>query len=137
MISPAILPQGSLTAVEEGLELMPKFDANGLITAVAVDAQTNDILMVAHMNAQALEKTIASGEAWYWSRSRSQLWRKGETSGQIQTIREIRVDCDQDCLLLLVNVGGDGGCCHTGRRRCFYRRVDGVADSGTIRLAFI
>ena len=92
MISPAILPQGSLTAVEEGLELMPKFDANGLITAVAVDAQTNDILMVAHMNAQALEKTIASGEAWYWSRSRSQLWRKGETSGQIQTIREIRVD---------------------------------------------
>ena len=137
MISPIILPQGTSYAIEEGLELMAKFDASGLLTAVAVDAQTKEILMVAHMNAEALEKTIVTGEAWYWSRSRSQLWRKGETSGQIQTIQEIRVDCDQDCLLLLVNVGGDGGCCHTGRRQCFYRRVDGIADNGTIRLAVI
>jgi len=137
MISPTILPQGTSNAIEEGLELMPKFDAFGLLTAVAVDANTNEILMVAHMNAEALKKTMATGEAWYWSRSRSQLWRKGETSGQIQTIQEIRVDCDQDCLLLLVNVGGDGGCCHTGRRQCFYRRVDGIDENGTIRLAFV
>jgi phosphoribosyl-AMP cyclohydrolase len=137
MISPTILPQGTSNAIEEGLELMPKFDAFGLLTAVAVDANTNEILMVAHMNAEALKKTMTTGEAWYWSRSRSQLWRKGETSGQIQTIQEIRVDCDQDCLLLLVNVGGDGGCCHTGRRQCFYRRVDGIDENGTIRLAFV
>ena len=137
MISPNILPQGTPKAIEEGLELMPKFDAGGLLTAIAVDADTNEILMVAHMNAQALAKTIETGEAWYWSRSRSQLWRKGETSGQIQTIQEIRVDCDQDCLLLLVSVGGDGGCCHTGRHQCFYRRVDGIAENGTIRLAFV
>ena len=128
---------GSKPAVEEGLLLMPKFDANGLLTAVAVDARTKDILMVAHMNAEALEKTIATGQAWYWSRSRGTLWLKGETSGQIQTIKEIRVDCDQDCLLLLVNVAGDGGCCHTGRQHCFYRRIDGVSEDGSIRLAFM
>jgi phosphoribosyl-AMP cyclohydrolase len=80
MISPTILPQGTSNAIEEGLELMPKFDAFGLLTAVAVDANTNEILMVAHMNAEALKKTMTTGEAWYWSRSRSQLWRKGETS---------------------------------------------------------
>ena len=136
-ISAHVSPRGSKPTIEEGLLLMPKFDANGLLTAVAVDARTKDILMVAHMNAEALEKTIATGQAWYWSRSRGTLWLKGETSGQIQTIEEIRVDCDQDCLLLLVTVAGDGGCCHTGRQHCFYRRVDGVSDDGSICLAFV
>jgi phosphoribosyl-AMP cyclohydrolase len=86
--------------------------------------------MVAHMNAEALAKTLETGEAWYWSRSRGELWHKGATSGQVQTVLEMHVDCDQDALLLKVRVGGDGGCCHTGRRSCFYRRVasqDGLA----------
>jgi phosphoribosyl-AMP cyclohydrolase len=116
---------------------MPKFGADGLITAVTVDATSKDILMVAHMNAEALQKTIATGNAWYWSRSRNALWLKGETSGQIQTVKEIRVDCDQDCLLLLVDVAGDGGCCHTGRQHCFYRRVDGINEAGSPRLIFL
>lgn len=128
-------PRGISKSVEEGDRLMPKFDSAGLITAVAVDHTTKDILMVAHMNEEALKKTIATGEAWYWSRSRNTLWHKGDTSGQIQTVHEIRVDCDQDCLLLLVSVAGDGGCCHTGRRDCFYRRVDGQDPSGEVRLA--
>ena len=91
------------TALEEGTVLSPRFDANGLVTCVTTDA--------------------ATGEAWYWSRSRAELWHKGATSGQVQTIVEMRVDCDQDALLLKVRVGGDGGACHTGRRSCFYRRV--------------
>lgn len=126
--------RGATKAVEKGDLLMPKFDAQGLITAVAVDQKTQAILMVAHMNAEALKKTISSGEAWYWSRSRNTLWHKGDTSGQIQTVHEIRVDCDQDCLLLIVSVAGDGGCCHTGRRACFYRRVDGFDASGQVKL---
>jgi len=88
------------------------------------------VLMVAHMNREALERTLATRQAWYWSRSRGELWLKGATSGQIQHVREIRVDCDQDCLLLVVDVGGDGGCCHTGRPDCFYRRVVLPADNG-------
>lgn len=127
--------RGTTKSVENGDRLMPKFDALGLITAVALDRQTKDVLMVAHMNEAALKKTIATGEAWYWSRSRNALWHKGDTSGQIQTVHEIRVDCDQDCLMLLVSVAGDGGCCHTGRRDCFYRRVDGQDSSGKIKLA--
>lgn len=132
-----ITPPGSKAEIEEGHVLMPKFDANGLLTAVAIDARTKDVLMVAHMNAEALERTLTTGQAWYWSRSRGSLWLKGETSGQIQTIKEIRVDCDQDCLLLTVEVGGDGGCCHTGRRQCFYRRVEGLSDDGIVQLATI
>ena len=135
--SPRLSPQGSKQDIEEGTRFAPKFDQAGLITAVAVDAKTNDILMVAHMNAEALAKSMETGQAWYWSRSRNSLWLKGETSGQIQTIREIRVDCDQDCLLLRVEVGGDGGCCHTGRQVCFYRRVDGMKDDGSLHLSFI
>jgi phosphoribosyl-AMP cyclohydrolase len=127
-------PRGDRAAVEEGAGFMPKFDAAGLITAVAVDAGDGAVLMVAHMNEEALRRTLATGTAWYWSRSRGELWHKGETSGQVQTVREMRVDCDQDCLLLVVDVAGDGGCCHTGRRSCFYRRVelgpDGVALQG-------
>jgi phosphoribosyl-AMP cyclohydrolase len=127
---PAAFPsRGSRHEIEEGSSLMPKFDAAGLITAVAVDARDGAVLMVAHMNAEALRRTLESGTAWYWSRSRGELWHKGETSGQIQTVHEVRVDCDQDCVLLMVDVAGDGGCCHTGRRSCFYRRV-ASDDSG-------
>lgn len=127
--------RGDAKAVEEGRLFMPKFDASGLITAIAIDKITQNILMVAHMNEDALRKTISTKQAWYWSRSRNTLWHKGDTSGQIQTVHEIRVDCDQDCLLLFVSIAGDGGCCHTGRRDCFYRRVDGQTASGDITLA--
>jgi phosphoribosyl-AMP cyclohydrolase len=108
-------------ALEEGTVLSPRFDANGLVTCVTTDAATGELLMVAHMNAEALQRSIETGEAWYWSRSRKELWHKGATSGQIQTIVEMRVDCDQDALWLKVQVASDGGCCHTGRRSCFYR----------------
>lgn len=120
--------------VEEGLRLLPAFDANGLLTCVTTEADTGELLMVAHMNAEALARTIETGEAWYWSRSRRTLWHKGDTSGQIQRIIEMRVDCDQDALWLKVKVGGDGGCCHTGRRSCFYRVVE--AHEGKAALAF-
>src|SRR3712207_2431168 len=110
--------------LEEGSVLTPRFGADGLVTAVAADADTGEVLMVAHMNAEALERTLKTGEAWYWSRSRGELWHKGKTSGQIQTVVEVRVDCDQDAILLKVKVAGDGGCCHTGRRSCFYRKVE-------------
>ena len=108
---------------ETGLALAPKWDANGLVTAVASDAATGELLMVAHMNAAALAATLATGEAHYWSRSRGELWHKGATSGAIQRVVEIRVDCDQDCLLLHVEPAGPA--CHTGRQNCFYRRLDG------------
>ena len=115
---------GSKTELEEGTVLSPRFGADGLITCVTTDFATGEILMVAHMNAESLARTIETGEAWYWSRSRGELWHKGATSGQIQTVKEMRVDCDQDALLLKVQVAGDGGCCHTGRRSCFYRKVE-------------
>jgi len=115
-------------ALEEGDTLTPRFDANGLITAVATDAATGEMLMLAHMNAEALQKTISTGKAHYYSRSRKSLWLKGETSGQIQSVQEMRIDCDQDAVWLKVTVGGDGGACHTGRPSCFYRTVPiGVA----------
>lgn len=122
------------TALEEGLTLKPRFDAAGLVTAVATDAVTGEVLMVAHMNAEALARTVETGEVWYWSRSRGALWRKGDTSGQIQTIVEMRVDCDQDAIWLRVRVGGDGGACHTGRRSCFYRSVVVGAEATALRL---
>jgi phosphoribosyl-AMP cyclohydrolase len=115
---------GSKADLEEGTALTPRFNADGLVTCVTTDAATGELLMVAHMNADALARTLETGEAWYWSRSRGELWHKGATSGQIQTVVEMRVDCDQDALWLKVNVAGDGGCCHTGRRSCFYRKVD-------------
>ncbi|HZH09473.1 MAG TPA: phosphoribosyl-AMP cyclohydrolase [Microvirga sp.] len=115
---------GLKTELEEGATLTPRFGADGLVTCVTTDAATGELLMVAHMNAEALAKTLETGEAWYWSRSRGELWHKGATSGQVQTIVEMRVDCDQDALWLKVNVAGDGGCCHTGRRSCFYRLVE-------------
>ena len=120
---------------EEGLAFSPKFGADGLATCVTIDAARGDVLMVAHMNEAALRKTLATGVVHYWSRSRSALWRKGDRSGQTQTLVELRVDCDQDAFLAFVKVGGDGGACHTGRRSCFYRRVE--AEGEGARLAFI
>lgn len=107
--------------LEEGALLAPRFDSDGLITCVTTDAVSGEVLMVAHMNAEALQRSIETGQAWYWSRSRRQLWFKGETSGQVQTIVEMRVDCDQDAIWIRVKVAGDGGCCHTARSSCFYR----------------
>jgi phosphoribosyl-AMP cyclohydrolase len=127
--SPLFSPRGTEAEIEEGTAFAPRFDAHGLIPAVATDATTGEVLMFAWMNAEALEKTIQTGQAWYWSRSRKNLWRKGETSGQTQTVRDIRIDCDQDALLLKVDVGGDGGACHVGYRSCFFRSVPiGPAD---------
>jgi phosphoribosyl-AMP cyclohydrolase len=120
--------RGSTRDVEEGLALSPRFDADGLLTCVATDASTGDVLMVAHMNAEALDKTLSTGFVHYWSRSRQCLWRKGDTSGQTQRVEELRVDCDQDAVLARVTVGGDGGACHTGRRSCFYRRLEKAGD---------
>jgi phosphoribosyl-AMP cyclohydrolase len=122
------------TDIEEGLAFTPKFDADGLVTAVVTDAQSGDVLMVAHMNEEALRKTIASGEAWYYSRSRKALWKKGETSGHVQRVIELRVDCDQDALWLKVEQQG-GGACHTGRRSCFYRAVP-LGKTGAVTLEF-
>ena len=132
--TPLFAPPGSTAEVEEGLSFTPKFDADGLITAVATDAKSGDVLMVAHMNAQALAKTIASGEAWYFSRSRRKLWKKGESSGHVQRVVELRVDCDQDALWLKVEQEGPGAC-HTGRRSCFYRAVP-LGQSGAVTLEF-
>ena len=110
---------------------LPRFDAAGLVTAIVTDADTHILLMVAHMNAEAIAKTRETGQAHFWSRSRQALWRKGETSGNGLTLVEMRVDCDQDALLLRVRPAGPA--CHTGRRSCFYRRVE--ADGRLIFLA--
>ena len=126
---------GGGDALETGADFTPRFGADGLLTCVTVDARDGAVLMLAHMNAQALQKTLETGIVHYWSRSRGQLWRKGDTSGQIQRLKELRVDCDQDALLARVEVGGDGGACHTGRRSCFYRAVRW--EQGEARLAFL
>lgn len=119
------------TALDETNKLSLNYNKDGLITAIVQDALTKEILMLAWMNAEAFEKTLATGEAHYWSRSRAALWHKGESSGNIQRVLEIRVDCDQDAVLLLVEQTGEGAC-HTGRRTCFYRIVD-QADGETLR----
>jgi phosphoribosyl-AMP cyclohydrolase len=119
--------------IEEGLAFRPKFDASGLVTCVATDASSGDVLMVAHMNDEALRKTIASGEAWYFSRSRKSLWKKGESSGHTQRVVEMRLDCDQDAIWIRVEQAG--AACHTGRRSCFYRAV--TEGDGGPRLSFI
>ena len=115
----------SKEALEQGETLSPRFDAAGLIAAVATHADTGEVLMLAWMNAEALARTIATGEAHYFSRSRNELWHKGATSGQVQVIDELRIDCDQDAVWLKVYPQGDGGACHTGARSCFYRVVEG------------
>ena len=108
---------------ESGLELLPKFDANGLITAIVSEAETGTPLMVAHMNAEALELSVTTGEAHFFSRSRAEIWHKGGTSGNVLAIQEIRIDCDQDAVWLSVVPQGHGAACHTGQKSCFYRRV--------------
>ncbi len=108
-------------SLEEGREFNPKFDKNGLIPAIAQDARTGQVLMVAYMNRKALELTIQTGEAVYFSRTRKKLWKKGEESGHTQKVQQILVDCDQDCLILKVKV--KGGQCHTGYQSCFYRAL--------------
>ncbi len=120
--------------IEEGLAFAPRFDADGLVTCVATDVASGDVLMVAHMNAEALRRTIETGEAWYYSRSRQALWRKGESSGHVQRVVEMRVDCDQDAVWIKVEQHG-AGACHTGRRSCFYRAVP-LGKAGTVTLEF-
>jgi phosphoribosyl-AMP cyclohydrolase len=110
--------------IEESALFAPKFGADGLIVCVTNHARTNETLMVAYMNEDALALTLETGIAHYWSRSRSALWRKGDTSGQVQRVIEMRVDCDQDAIVIAVEPGGDGKACHTGRASCFYRRVE-------------
>jgi phosphoribosyl-AMP cyclohydrolase len=110
---------------DTGLVLDPKYDANGLITAIATDQASGALLMVAHMNAEALAKTLETGEAWFWSRSRGRLWKKGESSGHVLKLIEARIDCDQDALWLIVDPAGPA--CHTGARSCFFRRIEGDA----------
>ncbi|HTN62765.1 MAG TPA: phosphoribosyl-AMP cyclohydrolase, partial [Devosia sp.] len=109
--------------LEEGQAFAPRFDANGLITAITMEAGSNELLMLAHMNAAALTLTLQTGFAHYWSRSRGKIWKKGESSGELQRVIELRVDCDQDAIMLVVEQTGRGAACHTGRKSCFYRRV--------------
>jgi phosphoribosyl-AMP cyclohydrolase len=121
-------------SIEEGLSFAPQFGADGLVTAVVTDAKSGDVLMVAHMNKDAVAKTVETGDAWYYSRSRKALWKKGETSGHTQRVVEMHVDCDQDAVWLKVEQHGPGAC-HTGRRSCFYRVVP-LKQTGAIALRF-
>jgi phosphoribosyl-AMP cyclohydrolase len=125
----------SVEQVEEGAELAPKFDERGLIPAVTTDYETGELLMHGYMNAEALERTIETGEAHYYSRSRQALWHKGATSGLVQRVRELLIDDDQDCVWLRVDVAG-GASCHVGYRSCFYRRVPLGSAEGPVRLEF-
>lgn len=127
-------PSADKKILEEGGVFTPKFDSRGLIVCVTVEASSGEILMLAYMNALALEKTLETGIVHYWSRSRNELWRKGDTSGQVQKVIDIRVDCDQDALLLRVEAGGDGKACHTGRKSCFYRKVENAAEGPRLRI---
>jgi phosphoribosyl-AMP cyclohydrolase len=138
--SPLFSPRGSgqeisAPEIEEGQLFAPKFDAAGLITCVVTDVDSSALLMVAHMNAQALERTVTSGEAWFYSRSRHALWKKGETSGHVLHVAEMRVDCDQDVLWLRVRQSA-AGACHTGRQSCFYRVVVRGEPGAPLTLAF-
>ena len=119
--------------IEEGLEFTPKFNSDGLITAISQDANTGQILMVAYMNKEALARTIESGRAVFFSRSRQKLWEKGEESGHFQEVQQILVDCDQDCLILKVTV--DAGQCHVGYQSCFYRCLKPGSDKDLLLIA--
>jgi phosphoribosyl-AMP cyclohydrolase len=132
--NPPFAAPGPSAELEEGASLTPKFDANGLVICVTTDAASGDVLMVAHMNAQSLAKTIATGEAWYYSRSRQALWKKGETSGHTQRVVEMRIDCDQDAVW--IKVEQVAGACHTGRHSCFYRAVPLGQNGGAVKLEF-
>ena len=122
MLSP-FSARTSVEAVEEGMLLAPKFDAHGLIPVITTDAATGEVLMHAYMNEAALLKTLETGEAHYYSRSRQKLWHKGATSGLVQTVQQLLIDDDQDCLWMKVKVAGSGASCHVGYRSCFYRQI--------------
>ncbi|WP_417671800.1 phosphoribosyl-AMP cyclohydrolase [Roseibium sp.] len=134
MCSSIFPPQRDKAEVETGTVFQPKFDKDGLIAAVVTDHATGEVLMVGYMNDEALKRTIDTGEAWYWSRSRQEYWKKGATSGQVQKVVEMRTDCDQDAIVLKVNVEGNGATCHVGYHSCFFRRVE-KADDGNVILA--
>ena len=134
MTALSFAPRGDKAALEEGDSFAPKFDADGLIVCITTEMKTGDILMVAYMNAESLRLTLETGVAHYWSRSRRALWRKGDTSGQVQTVVEMLTDCDQDAVVLKVEAGGDGKACHTGRKSCFYRTLS--TEGGARRLVF-
>jgi phosphoribosyl-AMP cyclohydrolase len=127
-------PPGPPGAIESSGVLSPRFDANGVVAAIATDAQSGEVLMFAWMNAEALRLTIETGVAHFWSRSRSRLWKKGEESGNLLVVEEMRVDCDQDAIWLKVRVDGAGVACHTGERSCFYRVVQ-LGGSQPVRLS--
>lgn len=128
----------SKDALENGTGFAPRFDASGLMAAIVTEATTGEVLMLAFMNEEALALTLRTGEAHFWSRSRGRLWRKGETSGNVLRVVEMRTDCDQDCVLLRVEMTGDEAACHTGRKTCFYRRIERDPASGeAARLAFL
>ena len=130
--------RGDSKALETGLNFAPKFDRDGLIPAIVTDAKSGEVLMFAHMNADALRLTLETGQAHFWSRSRGKLWKKGEESGNLLQVREIRTDCDQDVVWILASVAGAGVACHTGAASCFYRRVVlAGSDSKTAALEFI
>jgi phosphoribosyl-AMP cyclohydrolase len=130
--------RGTDREIEIGTQFAPKFDEHGLIACIVADANDGEVLMLAHMNEEALVRTIETGDAWFWSRSRQQLWRKGESSGNTLAIQEMRVDCDQDAILLKVQISGNGVACHTGVRSCFYRKltVKQTADK-SLSLGFV
>ena len=119
--------------LEEGTALLPRFDANGLISAIVTDENTGEVLMLAHMNEEALRRTIATREGWFWYRSRKAMWKKGETSGNVLQVSAMKIDCDQDAVLLSVRVTGDSKTRHTGRRTCFYRSIPLGEGKTTLR----
>ncbi len=130
--------KGAKSSIEESDVFAPRFGADGLMPVAVTSAATGELLMLAYMNAEALARTIETGEAHFWSRSRGRLWRKGEESGNTQRVVEIRTDCDQDALWLKVEMGGTQACCHTGRRSCFYRAVPvGSGKTGGVALQFV
>lgn len=136
-MSLTLAQRGDKAAIEEGLDFTPKFASDGTIVAVSSDAENGNVLMLAYMNAESLALTLNTGIAHYWSRSRQKLWKKGETSGNLQQVVEIRTDCDQDALWLKVKMQGAGLACHTDRPTCFYRTVPLDQDSGTpVQLKF-
>jgi phosphoribosyl-AMP cyclohydrolase len=128
--SPQFAGRGTPSEVESGLAFQPKFDADGLMPAIVTDAASGEVLMLAWMNAQALGMTLTTRTAHFWSRSRGRLWKKGEESGNLLRVLELRTDCDQDALWLKVAVAGDGVACHTGERSCFYRALPVGAEPG-------
>ena len=130
-------PRARAADTEEGTAFTPKFDADGLLPVIVTSATTGEVLMLAHMNEEALARTLETGEAQFWSRSRKRLWRKGEESGNTMRVVELRTDCDQDALWLKVELGGTEACCHTGRRSCFYRTVPLGKGADGVALTFV